>query len=274
MKIGTLVSFRPGVDLMAKMRQIRDNGMNCTQLVCWDVSLYTDENARLVKEAVAETGVEIAALWAGWSGPAEWNFIQGPFTLGLVPAAYRFQRLQELMKGSEFAGKIGVNTMATHVGFLPENPSDPDFTGTVAALRYLTGCMKAKGQTFLFETGQETPVTLLRCIQAIGNDNVGINLDTANLILYGKANPVDALDVFGKYVKNTHCKDGMYPTNGMELGHEVALGEGKANFPKVYEKLMELCYDGPFIIEREISGDRQLADIIKARDFILSLEKA
>lgn len=272
MKIGTLVSLGRGTDLKTRMRQIRDNGMNCTQLTCWDTALYTDENAQLVREAAQETGVEISALWAGWSGPKEWNFIQGPFTLGIVPAAYRAKRTEELIMGADFAEKIGTDTVVTHVGFIPENPADPDFMGTVTALRYLTGYMKGKGQTFLFETGQETPVAMLRCIEAIGNDNVGVNLDTANLILYGKANPVDALDVFGKYVRNTHCKDGVYPSDGMHLGREVALGEGKANFPKVYEKLMELGYGGPFIIEREISGDQQLADIRKARDFILSLE--
>ena len=270
MKIGTLISFNKDTDVKAKLQQIKDNNMNCCQLCCWDMSLYTDENAAIINEAVAETGVEIAALWAGWSGPKEWNFIQGPFTLGIVPQAYRFQRTQELMMGSDFAEKIHVNMVATHVGFIPENPSDPDFMGTVVALRYLTNYMKAKNQYFLFETGQETPVTMLRCIEAIGNENVGINLDTANLILYGKANPVDAMDVFGKYVMNTHCKDGLFPTNGTELGREVPLGEGKANFPEVYRKLMALNYDGPFIIEREISGDKQLEDIRNARDFIRS----
>ena len=103
-------------------------------------------------------------------------------------------------------------------------------------------------------------------------DNVGINFDTANLILYGKANSADALDVFGKYVRNTHCKDGFYPTNGRELGEEVALGQGKANMPEVYRKLKALNYDGPFIIEREITGEKQIADIIAARELLLKIE--
>jgi sugar phosphate isomerase/epimerase len=170
------------------------------------------------------------------------------------------------MSASDFAHRIGVKNIVTHVGFIPENPSDPDFNGTVAALKHLCGYMKQKEQFFLFETGQETPITLLRTIEAIGTRNVGINLDTANPILYGKANPLDALDVFGKYVMDTHIKDGFYPTNGMYLGHESRAGDGKANIPAVVKKLItEYGYQGPFTIEREISGEQQLNDIIHAK---------
>ena len=129
--------------------------------------------------------------------------------------------------------------------------------------------MKQKGQFFLFETGQETPTTLLRTIQAVGTDNLGINLDTANVILYGKGNPVDALDVFGKYVMDTHIKDGFFPTDGMYLGRECRAGDGKANIPEVVRKLLvEHNYEGPFTIEREISGDQQTADIVYAKELI------
>ena len=184
------------------------------------------------------------------------------------------KRLREAVQYSglsqkDIAEKIGVKQVVTHVGFIPENPSATEFNGTVAALRNLCGYMKKKGQHFLFETGQETPITLLRTIEAIGTGNLGVNLDTANPILYGKANPVDALDVFGKYVMDTHIKDGFYPTNGMYLGHEARAGDGKANIPEVVRKLIvEYGYEGPFTIEREISGEQQTADIIHAKKLL------
>ena len=111
---------------------------------------------------------------------------------------------------------------------------------------------------------------MLRYIETVGTGNLGINFDTANLILYGKANSVDALEVFGKYVRNTHFKDGMYPTCGNELGIEVALGDGKANVPGIIAKLKELNYQGAYVIEREIAGDQQIADINKAKSLIES----
>ena len=238
------------------------------QVNIWDENLYTDETAEAINNAVAKTGITVTTLWAGWAGPCEWNFTYGPATIGLVPAAYRDSRVKTLKKASDFAEKIGVKMIATHVGFIPENPDHPDFAGTVGALRNVCRYMKSKGQYFLFETGQETPVTMLRTIQAIELDNVGINFDTANLILYGKANTLDALDVFGQYVMDTHIKDGNYPTDGLRLGREVAAGQGKANLPAVVKKLGELGYTGAFTIEREISGEQQVKDIIMARDLL------
>ena len=157
-----------------------------------------------------------------------------------------------------------LGSITTHVGFLPEDPADPNYDPTVEAITEVAGHCKALGIGFNFETGQETPVTLLRTIQRIGLDNLGINLDTANLILYGKGNPVDAVDVFGRYVRDLHVKDGRFPTDGEKLGAETPLGEGCADFATVIAKLKALGYTGPLTIEREISGRQQIADIQKA----------
>ena len=272
--IGVQVVYRPDMDLNQEFKKILDMDLTSCQLCIWDEALYSDEYVDRVKEALAKYPVTISTVWAGWDGPCEWNFMYGPSTIGLVPAAYREARVKTLKKASDFAGKIGVNKIVTHVGFIPENPDHPDFAGTVGALRDICRYLKAKNQYFLFETGQETPVTMLRTIQAIGLDNLGINFDTANLILYGKANPVDALDVFGKYVMDTHIKDGFYPTDGMELGRECAVGQGKANIATIVKKLGELGYTGPMTIEREISGEQQIKDIILARDLLRTWMKA
>ena len=267
-EIGVLIPYGKATDIETEFRKAMDIGITSCQINVWNEGMYSDENAEAINRAIRNTGFKITTLWAGWAGPCEWNFTYGPATIGLVPVAYRNSRLATLKRASDFAEKIGVNMIATHVGFIPENPDHPDFAGTVGALRDLCRYMKPKGQYFLFETGQETPVTMLRTIQAIALDNVGINFDTANLILYGKANSLDALDVFGEYVMDTHIKDGVYPTDGLRLGREVAAGQGKANLPAIVKKLGELGYTGSFTIEREISGEQQMKDIITARDLL------
>ncbi len=272
MKIGALVEiWKHNID--AEFRRLHDMGLNCCQLVFWDTSMYTEAYANEIKAASKQYGIEITAIWAGWSGPMDWGFTYGPETIGLVPRAYRDSRLKELFAASDFLQMLGVTDMITHVGYLPERADDPDFVGTVIALRTLCEHLEKRGQYFLFEAGEETPVTLLRMIDRIGAKNIGINFDTANLISYGKGNSLDALDMWGKYVRNTHLKDSLYPATPDELGEEVKLGTGKANLPAILAKLKEIAYTGPYIIEREITGDEQTKDIIEARIWITSLLK-
>ena len=270
MKLGVLVVMRKD-DIAEKIKEVSEFGFNSCQICCWDQSLMTDEMAEIINNACAEYNVKISTFWCGWEGPAVWNFYDGPHTLGLVPKEYRFARVKNLCNGSDFAKKLGVDKVATHVGFIPEQPTSEEFSSLVCALRYVANYYKANGQYFLFETGQETPVTLLRTIEAIGLDNLGINLDPANLILYGKANPVDALDVFGKYVMDVHAKDGVYPTDGQSLGKEVLVGTGKVNFPEFVKKLREVGYDATLTIEREISGEQQRKDIAVTKEYLEKL---
>lgn len=112
-------------------------------------------------------------------------------------------------------------------------------------------------------------MTIVRAIEAIGIGNCGINFDTANLILYGNGNSLDALDMFGKYVLDTHIKDGNYPTAANLNGVQMPVGEGRANIPAILRRLHELGYKGPLTIEREISGEQQERDIAAARDLLL-----
>ena len=268
-EIGVQIVCNRNTNWEEEFRKAMDMELRVCQLCIWDMEVFSKpEHAENILSAVRSTGIRISSVWAGYDGPREWNFTFGPSTIGLVPAGYRGMRLASLKVAADFALKIGVNYLATHVGFLPEDPNDPDFVGTVGALRNLCKYLKNQGQYFLFETGQETPVTLLRAIHGIGMDNVGINMDTANLILYGKANSVDALEVFGQYVMETHIKDGFYPTNPNELGREVAVGQGLANIGAVTKKLHELGYTGAYIIEREIRGEEQIRDILLARDLL------
>lgn len=271
MKIGVCVNFNE-IDVMSKkFKDLKSEGFDNCQLISWKPELWTDENLKILKNLTEENGITISAFWCGWEGPCVWNFYDGQITLGLVPPEYRTMRIKNLCDGADFAHRLGVKNVVTHMGFIPENPNDPQFAPFCVAVRQVAEHLKKNGQYLLFETGQETPVTMLRCFEKVGMDNLGVNLDTANVILYGKANPVDALDVFGKYVMNIHAKDGLYPTNGHDLGSEVRIGDGKVDFKALFKRLKELGYDSYVTIEREIEGKQQTEDIRYAKKYLESI---
>lgn len=260
--IGVLVSLGDNVE--HEIEKVRNLGLSSCQLSTWDPNKQTDEMAARVKKACAEHAVEVSALWTGVPGPAHWNFTEGPETIGIVPPEYREMRTAALIHGAEFAAKMGVGATITHAGFIPENPKDALYAGSIEALTKVAKRAKELGIYFCFETGQETPITLLRAMTDIGTGNLGVNLDPANLLMYGKANPIDALDILGPYIKGVHAKDGEYPTEPGKLGVEKPMGEGRVNFPVLVPKLKSFGYDGALTIEREISGDQQIADIRRA----------
>lgn len=270
MNVGICINHR-GPDMRAKFEAAAAQGFAHCQLLSWVPAQWTQAEADALRTISAETGVAITAFWCGWVGPTIWNFTEGPETLGIVPVAYRFARMQNLMDGADFARLLGIEDVVSHMGFIPETPTDANYPGVVAAMITIAEHLKKQGQNLLFETGQETPVTLLRLFEDVGTGNLFVNLDPANLLMYGKGNPVDALDVIGGYIRGVHAKDGLYPTNGRALGEEVKVGTGKVNFPALLQRLRALGYDGSLTIEREIEGQQQLEDILATKVYLEQL---
>jgi len=264
-------AFRLG--LMAGVNRDPDSAIARVHELGFPTCFVSTENfepqfAARVKAALDRYGIEATTVESLGPGKMVWDFLQGPSTIGLVPRQTRRARIDALKRASDFAKMLDVPQLQTHCGFIPENPDDPSYTETVDAIREVASHCKQNGQMFLYETGQETPVTLLRTIIDVGLDNQGVGLDTANLILYGKGNPVDALDVIGKYVRSVHAKDGLFPTEPRKLGAEVPIGHGRVDFPRVIAGLRNLGYHGAITIERETSGPRQIEDIKQSRVFL------
>jgi L-ribulose-5-phosphate 3-epimerase len=252
----------------AGIRRVKELGLPTCQMYVGGLDAAT---AKALRAALDRHGIEGTSLIAGGPGPEIYNFRDGPKTIGLVPRQYRAQRVAHIKQASDFAKMAGIPGIQGHIGFLPEDPNDALFPEVVATLAEVAAYCKNNGQTFRCETGQETPIALLRVIRATGQNNVGVNFDAANLILYDKANPVDALDILGPLVMGVHAKDGFYPTNPDQLGEEVPIGQGKVNFPLFIPRLKAVGYKGPITIEREISGSKQTEDILASKRFLEGL---
>ena len=262
-QLGVYVNL--GSDPYRTLAGVREMGFSLAEVYS---DAFDEPLARALKDAMKKHGVTVSALFSMGPGPTLWDFYEGPNTIGLVPRKYRRQRVAALKQASDFARNCGIAALETHCGFIPENPNDPLYAETVAALKEVVGHCRANGQTFLYHAGQETPTTLLRTIGDVGLDNQGVGLDTANPIMYDKGHPIYALEVYGRWLKTVNAKDGLYPTDAKNLGRETAIGEGRVDFPRFIRKLRALGYAGPIIIERETVGPQQIADIKASKVFL------
>ena len=266
LRLGLIIGV--GKDPYASMAKVHDLGLPTCQAFVDD---FEPGLAERLRQALDKHGIEVTSLVVGGPGKEVWDFYQGPLTIGLVPRETRAARIAHIKKASDFAKQCGIPAVQTHCGFIPENPNDPLYRETVTAMREVAAYCKGNGQNFRYETGQETPITLVRAIQDVGMDNQGVNFDLANLILYGKANPVDAIELLGPYVQGIHAKDGLWPTNPKELGEEVPIGKGKVDFPRIIARLKEFNYRGAVTIEREIFGTQQVEDVRAAKAYLEGL---
>ena len=260
MAVGLLVS--PYSAPEETIRRVHDMGFtNCFLSLDGYINKFTPEAARQIQDLLAKYEVTATTVEVVGPPPLVWNFLKGPSTIGLVPPKTRAARIDALRQVSDFAKLIGIPQVQTHCGFIPEDPADALYPGAVEAIRTVTQHCHENGQYFLMETGQETPTTMSRMIRDVNMPNLAVGLDTANLILYGKANPVDAVDILGSHVRSVHAKDGKWPTDPSELGQEVLIGKGLVDFKTVFTKLHRLGYQGAITIERETSGPQQIEDV-------------
>ncbi len=253
----------------ATVKRVHDLGFaTCFLSLDGYIGKFTQENADVLGGLLQKYGVRATTVEVVRPEPLVWDFLQGPTTIGLVPEKTRAARIEALVGVSDFAKKLGIAQVQTHCGFIPEDPADPLYGQTVTAIREVAKHCESNGQAFLMETGQETPTTMARALRDVGQANLGVGLDTANLILYGKANPVDAVDILGPHIKSMHAKDGKWPTNPSELGEEVAIGQGLVDFKAVLTKLKRLGYAGAISIERETEGPQQVEDVRKEKLYL------
>jgi sugar phosphate isomerase/epimerase len=260
MALGLLVS--PFGAPEATIKRVHDMGFsNCFLSLDGYIGKFTADAAKQIGDLLARYELVATAVEVVGPGRLVWDFLEGPSTIGLVPPGTRAARIDALRQVSDFAKLLGIGQVQTHCGFIPENPSDALYPGAVEAIRTVAQHCQGNGQYFLMETGQETPTTMSRAIRDVNMPNLGTGLDTANLILYGKANPVDAADIIGPHVRSVHAKDGKWPTDPDKLGEEVLIGSGLVDFKKVFTKLHQLGYTGAITIERETSGPQQVEDV-------------
>jgi L-ribulose-5-phosphate 3-epimerase len=252
-----------------RLRKVHELGFPTVFLSMDDyLGKFTTELARQYRELLDKYELTATTIEVVGPPPLVWNFMQGPTTIGVVPPATRQKRIDALRQASDFAKLLGIAQVQTHCGFIPENPGDPLYAQTVTAIRTVAEHCQGNGQVFLMETGQETPTTMSRAIHDVRMPNLGVGLDTANLLLYGKANPSDAVDILGPHILSVHAKDGRWPTDPYKFGEEVLIGTGLVDFHTVFTKLHKLGYKGAITIERETSGAQQVEDVKKEKQYL------
>lgn len=257
------VMFWAGRDATETIRELKALGARCGQIgVAGDTPLAGA--AAQWKAAMAAESFPVLTAFCAYNGESYADIPTVQRTVGFIPLQTRDEREHRTYEVSDFAREIGIPSIATHIGFVPEDDTDPDYMAVRGMVRRVCDHAAKNHQTFALETGQEPADTLLRFLIDVNRPNLGINFDPANMILYGTGDPVEALGTLAQHVLSVHCKDGDWPPKGVPgaLGEEKPLGQGAVGIPRFIQKLKAIGFQGPLNIEREVPDAAQrLRDI-------------
>jgi len=192
-------------------------------------------------------------------------------TGGVVPDQHWEQNWKNIQETATLAVKMGLKLVTFHAGFLPHEESDPDFKKLLDRISQIGDLFATRGLDLGFETGQEEAGTLKVFLQKLGRKNVGVNFDPANMILYDKGNPIEALRTLAPWLKQCHIKDANKTKKTGEWGEEVPAGTGQVDWKAFFRALKELKFEGWCCIERE-AGTQRVKDIRTARKMVEAIE--
>jgi sugar phosphate isomerase/epimerase len=272
--IGVFASIDAGLGV--RLDVAHELGVPTVHLHTPHAASRTPQRAAEFKRKLKELDITISCVFAGFEGESYADIPTVKKTVGLVPKDVRAARTTELKAIADFTRELDVDVVGVHLGFVPHDPADADYREMVDITRDICAHCKRNRQALHLETGQEPVDVLIRFLDDVAVDNLFVNFDPANMILYGAGEPIPALAQLGKRVRSIHCKDATWSDRpGETWGREMPLGQGDVDFGAFLKTLKTIGYDGPLTIEREIpqEPERQKAEIGGAIELLNRLKR-
>lgn len=188
----------------------------------------------------------------------------------------------------DLAADLETPVVTTHIGVIPEDPSDETYAIMQRACHALGSYAERRGVIFAIETGPEPPERLKQFLDTLSSKGLGVNYDPANLVMVLDEDPVQGVFTLSDYIVHTHAKDGIHLADcdpvavydafarggidGFDFGtyfNETPVGEGAVDWSAYLSALKTIGYTGFLTIEREV-GQSPLADIAAAVRFLRS----
>jgi len=183
-------------------------------------------------------------------------------TGGIVPNDCWEANKQRALEAIRLTSSLGVPYLAMHIGFI-DHTNKAQYKTLVERVELLANAADDKQVCLLMETGQETAEDLRRFLEELAHPALGVNCDPANMILYDKGEPLEAVKTLAPWIRHIHIKDALRTQTPGTWGTEVVWGTGQVGGESFLNALSQAGFEGALAIERE-AGDDRMGDIVKA----------
>ena len=181
-------------------------------------------------------------------------------TGGLVPDEHWEENRKIVADAIRLTAEWKCPYILLHAGYI-NHADKPGFAKLTDRLKCVRDLCADAGVELILETGQETADDLAGMLA--GLPGVYVNLDPANMILYGKGDPVRAVKILAPWIRHVHIKDANNTKVPGTWGEEVEWTKGEVNADAFIAALGEIGFTGFLAVERE-AGDNRAGDIAAA----------
>ncbi len=266
-EIGVFLSSMAIQGPLESIKKAKELGLDVVQIGALPDEFYYSEGMDQLRDCLQENGISASAVCAVYEGENYADMAAVAETVGLTNPETLPERMAHTKRCAMLATRLKAGIVTTHIGVMPEDIGSKGYRDLLSTVREIADYCGNQGLIFAMETGQETAKAMLQFIKDTGRNNVKVNFDPANMILYGTGGPLEAVDVLKNYIAHAHVKDGLSPTERGKLGTEVPLSEGEVNIREYIQKLVKTGYKGPLVIERE-AGDDRIGDIERGKKLL------
>lgn len=183
-------------------------------------------------------------------------------TGGIVPDDCWEKNKEVFAAAAKVTKELNVKYILMHAGFIDHTDIEK-YQIMRDRVKCLADIAAENGIMLLMETGQESACDLAAFLKELDHPAIVVNFDPANMILYNKGNPIEAIKVLSPWIKHVHIKDADKTETPGQWGSEVPWGDGQVSSEKFLDALKEIGYEGTLSIERE-AGDNRVGDIALA----------
>lgn len=219
------------------------------------------------EKALQENKIIIVSAMFGCVGEDYSTLETIRLTGGIAPDATWEENRKNIRTSAGIAAKLRQKLVTFHAGFLPHDETDPAFAKMLRRLGEVADIFAAEKIELGLETGQETAAALAGLLEKLDRPDVGVNFDPANMILYNKGDPVEALRTLAPWLRQVHIKDATKTKTPGTWGDEVPVGTGEVDWKSFFSVLRERAFSGNIVIEREADSQR-IADICAAKTVV------
>ena len=247
-------------------------GVSNVQIACGDSHHASWDEGEKMPSVAKSASFKITGSMLGFPGEDYTTPKTIELTGGFGDPATRKERIERFQWAAKRSIELGTKDIMLHAGFIPPlgNPERKSFLDT---LKQVSAIAKKHDINVSFETGQESAELLLKTLEDLSETNLFVNFDPANMLLYDQGDPIEAVEILGKYIRSVHLKDAIRPNSKGEWGQEVPLGKGQVDFPLFLKTLNKVGFNGPLNIEREVGNQKErFDDILHAVNFLSSID--